>query len=452
MSVKTTVLGVAAFSVVAYAGAYGYMYSKVKGGVEDMAAAAVLLGNVSYEGVSVSPIGSSFAINGLRFAPHGSNDTVSIEAVHVELDKMLEMMGLADGIDLTTELPRSAELRFEGVRISLYADWLRSLMQEAEAEIARLDYSSEVCGGSLMASRDDYIKLGFDEFMVDLSIGFEHEPVRAEIYTDVSVTLRHYGRFDYRVVTDGPTRAQLAAYMQLDGAGLREATMTYTDLGGVQKTNAYCAGADGISVAEYIDARVDQPDLDYLMTWGVVPGEALRAAYRRFLEDPQQVALHVDPGAGFDPATLHLYKPKDIPLLLNPELAVNGERVTDLSFRTADEVEIEEAELSQKAMRMASYSLPGRLGRLSSAFGEQPAVQETEVVAKAEPTYQRVPLRELRQHLGRDVKVYTRSGHLREGRLEAIEGKTLQVVRMVHGGRFTVPVKSEDVRRVEVLY
>jgi hypothetical protein len=188
------------------------------------------------------------------------------------------------------------------------------------------------------------------------------------------------------------------------------------------------------------------------MTWGVVPGEALRAAYRRFLEDPQQVALHVDPGAGFDPATLHLYKPKDIPLLLNPELAVNGERVTDLSFRTADEVEIEEAELSQKAVRMASYSLPGRLGRLGSAFGEQPAVQETEVVAKAEPTYQRVPLRELRQHLGRDVKVYTRSGHLREGRLEAIEGTTLQVVRMVHGGRFTVPVKSEDVRRVEVLH
>jgi hypothetical protein len=46
----------------------------------------------------------------------------------------------------------------------------------------------------------------------------------------------------------------------------------------------------------------------------------------------------------------------------------------------------------------------------------------------------------------------TTAGLTREGVLERVEGKTIYVVRIMRGGRFTMPVPYSQVKTVEALF
>jgi hypothetical protein len=449
MNLRNIVLGVVGLVVFGYVGVYAFMFMKVKGGVDDAAAQIALIGNFDYDGVSVSPLGSAFAVNNIRFAPHGSDDDISVDSLRIQIDNMLELMNLSRGVDPNFELPQQARISLEGLRIGMYSDWLSAFTELLEDQIETLGYRPELCGGHLMLQPEHYLEMGWGELVADIAVGYFHDVDHGRLDNDIEVALRDFGRIEYQIVTGAPTTSNLVAFAGISEPDLRASSLSYTDLGATAATNAFCAEADGISVEEYIEARIDQSEVDYLMTWGFVPGEGLRAAYKRFLRDPQSIELQVDPGIGFDPSTLHLYKASDIPQVLKLQVAVNGQPVEDLSFKTADEVEIPGEDASG-----VQYSLAAQLSSLTRSFSpeDRRAVDVPRPAPKEEPRFRRVSLKQLKQHVGREVKVVTTAGLTREGVLERVEGKTIYVVRIMRGGRFTMPVPYSQVKTVEALF
>lgn len=449
MNLRNIVLGVVGLAILGYAGVYARMYMNVKSGVEDFAGQIALAGDFTYDAVSVSPLGSAFEIEDIRFTPHGSDDGVRVDAVRVEIEKMLELMNLPRGVDPDLEIPRKARVSLVGLRIPTYSEWLNAFADAIDEQLKSSAYQSALCGGHLMLKPEHYLEMGHAELVVDISVGFFHDVDRGSLNSDIEVTLRDLGRFDYEVVTSAPTSSRLTSFAGMDDTDMRSGAMTYTDLGLTRMTNEFCAQLDETTVEEYVAARVDQSELDYLMTWGFVPGEGIRTAYRRFLSDPQTVEVKMNPGAGFDPSTLHLYKASDIPQVLNLQVMVNGQTIEDLGFRTADEVELPKA-----ASAGVQYSLAARLGSLRGSFGPEHrrAVDTPRSVEQEEARYHSVTVKDLDQHIGRKVKVVTTAGLTREGTLESADRSTIYVVRMVRGGRFTMPVPYEQVSTIEVFF
>jgi hypothetical protein len=100
------------------------------------------------------------------------------------------------------------------------------------------------------------------------------------------------------------------------------------------------------------------------------------------------------------------------------------------------------------------YSLATQLSSLTRSFSpeDRRAVDVPRPSPKEEPQFRRVSVKELKQHVGREVRVVTTAGLTREGVLERVEGKTIYVVRIMRGGRFTMPVPYSQVKTVEALF
>lgn len=449
MNLKGIVLGIVGLAVVAYGGVHFYMYYKVKGGVDEVAQDISAFGRFSYDGVSVSPLGSRFSVDGIQFTPYGFRDGLRVDAVRIHADNMLEFMRLSRERDPNVEFPGEVEISMEGIRMAVDSDWLGEFGDAIVQDLKSSNYRPTVCGGHLMVEADEYMAMGLSEIVADVRFALSHDDVLGRLDNDFEITLRDLARFHYRVVTNAPTSSRLTSFAEMGEPTIRLNKLTYTDLGLTPKTNDFCAKADNTSVEAYIDAQVDQSDYDYLMTWGIVPGEAIRAAYRRFLSDPQTVEIAMDPESGFDPSTLHLYKAQDIPRLLNLQVTVNGQPIEDLSFRTADEVE-----LPEEARADVQYSVAGQLRGLSDSLApeEQRADDEQAPIEKEAPRYRPVTVKQLKQHVGREIKVVTQTGLTREGTLDRVEGSTIYVVRIMRGGRFTMPVPFDQVKTVEALF
>lgn len=450
MKLRNILLGSIGLVVVVYGGIYLYMYSKVKSGVDDFALQASMLGNFSYGGVSVSPFGSRFSIDDISFTPHGYNDALRIDSIRLQVDNLLDLMTLSRQPNPNMELPQHGEVAMAGIHIPMHSDWLRQLDDSIRQEFSSINYKPQICGGHVMIGSEHFEAMGFEEIIADISFRFFHDTRLGRFENDMDFTLRELGQLNYKLVTSAPTSSRLMSLATMGQPSLQLNRLTYTDLGYTRKANDFCARADNTSVAEFIEAQVNQPDADYLMTWGIVPGPGIRAALKRFLTEPQTVEFLIDPTANFDTSTLYLYKARDIPTVLNLQVKVNGQAIEDLSFKTA-----EEAAASDNTLADIQYSFAGQLGMLSNMLAPEPAPvvnQPTASAKKEKPRFRAISLQELEQHIGAEVKVLTHAGLSREGTLDRVEGSTIFVVKTLRGGRFTMPVPFGQVKKVEALF
>jgi len=447
---RELLIGITVLVVLIYGGTYAYMYNKVKSGVDGLALQLMLLGNFQYDGISVSPFGSSFSINDISFTPNGFQDPLKVDSLQVEVDSLLQLMELSKRFNPTMKFPQQGKLVFAGMHVPLDTDWLRKVTDATQQEISSLTYKPKLCGGVLFIGPDELKQMGYKEFVADFRVSFYHDTTLGRMDNVIELTLRNMGRLNYKMVTNAPFNSQLMSFARMGEPKLLNNRLIYTDLSYTRKANQYCARASNMSVAEYIDARVNQSDTDYVLTWGFVPGEPIRQAYKRFLTKPDTISFSIDPSASFNLGALHLYKAQDIPAVLSLQVKVNDRAISDLGFKTIDQIEPDEA-----APVTTKYSFAGGLGELGTMFNsqEQPAqVRKPKQSKKHKPHYQVVELREIGNHIGHEVKIHVANGLVREGTLEGIQGSTIYVVRTLRGGKFTMPVPYGQVIKVEALF
>jgi len=133
-----------------------------------------------------------------------------------------------------------------------------------------------------------------------------------------------------------------------------------------------------------------------------------------------------------------LFKPEDIPGLLNLQLSVNGDAVTDLSFSF-----YEGHQLDVGSKFETLFAQPGA--------APAPRPNREKKVVRYETHYHVVPVSGLKKYVGEEVRLQTSSGKARLGFLVNIGSNVAHVEQRLHGGKFTMQVPVGSITKAEVL-
>ena len=433
---KYFVLGLLVVVVLAYGGIKAYMYYSLKNNMDRLAQQFSLFGQLKYGDLTTSVKGS-LAVEDLEIRIHGIDDELRIKAIRYQTPNLLYLLQANKQLE-QGRIPESLSLSIEGLNIGLFGEFTDRL----EQIISELNFQRQgvnpLCGGRLFFGPRELRDMGYEEITSNIQIGYRFDPANAQIIVDMISSTEDMAAARIQGIIEGISDTSFVSMMQPGNPPrLNTVTVKYIDQSYTTRFTKYCAGLSKLGINEYIAAEANQRPAYYGLTWGFVPGPGLRQAYGAFLTNPGQIDVSLELPESVTPDNVHLFKPEDIPGLLNLQVSVNGEAVKDLSF---DFYKGQKLDVSSKIERL--FAKPG-------AAPVTPQRKKKKVTY--ETKYYVVPVSRLNKYLGEEVRLQMTTGQTRQGFLTKIGSKVAHVEQRVHNGRFTMPVPIGNITKAEVL-
>ena len=434
---KFFLLGLLAITGLAYGGIKAYMYYSLKSEMDQLTRQFSLFGQLQYGGLSTSLAGS-LGVHDVTLQVHGMEDELRIKTIRYQTPNLWYLLQDSQQFD-KGRIPQRISLSLEGVTVDLFGEFTDRLEEMINELHFQLQGVNPLCGGRLFFGPLELRDMGYEEITSDMHIGYRFDAQNAQIIVDISSSTRDMAAVSMQGIIDGVSDTAFMSFIQPDvQPRLSRVTVNYTDQSYTRRQVEYCAGLSKLQPNEYIEAEANQQPVYYGYVWGIVPGPGLRQAYRAFLSNPGQIDLSLELPESVTPETVDLFKPEDIPGLLNLKLSVNGDAVTDLSFSF---YEGKQLDMSRKFETL--FAQPG-------AASTPPPSREKKIV-RHETRYYVVPVTGLKKYVGEEVRLKTSSGQRRLGFLVSIGSNVAHVEQRVHGGKFTMQVPVGNITRAEVL-
>lgn len=432
---KYFVLGLLVVVVLAYGGIKAYMYYSLKNNMDRLAQQFSLFGQLKYGDLTTSVKGS-LAVEDLEIRIHGIDDELRIKAIRYQTPNLLYLLQANKQLE-QGRIPESLSLSIEGLNIGLFGEFTDRLEQIISELNFQLQGVNPLCGGRLFFGPRELRDMGYEEITSDIQIGYRFDPAHALLIVNISSSTRDMAALEILSIIEGISNTSFTSMMQPSNPPHMKATVNYTDQSYAKRQTEYCAGLSKLGINEYIAAEANQRPAYYGLTWGFVPGPGLRQAYGAFLTNPGQIDVSLELPESVTPDNVHLFKPEDIPGLLNLQVSVNGEAVKDLSF---------------DFYKGKKLDLSGNIDRLFAKPEAAPVapLREKKIV-KYETKYHTVPVSSLEKYVGEEVRLQTTSGKTRLGFLTKIGSNVAHVEQRVHRGRFTMTVPLGSIAKAEVL-
>ena len=432
---KYFVLGLLVVVVLAYGGIKAYMYYSLKNHVDRLAQQFSLFGQLKYGDLTTSVKGS-LAVEDLEIRIHGINDEMRIKAIRYQTPNLLYLLQAKKHFE-QGRFPESMSLSIEGLNIGLFGEFTDRLEQIISELNFQLQGVNPLCGGRLFFGPRELRDMGYEEITSDIQMGYLFDPANALVIVSINSSTRDMAALEIQSIIEGISNTSFTNMAQPDNPPRLKATINYTDQSYTKRQTEYCAGLSKLGINEYIAAEANQRPAYYGLTWGIVPGPGLRQAYGAFLTNPGQIDVSLELPESVTPDNVHLFKPEDIPGLLNLQVSVNGEAVKDLSF---------------DFYKGKKLDLSGNIDRLFATPEAAPVapLREKKIV-KYETKYHTVPVSSLEKYVGEEVRLQTTSGKTRLGFLTKIGSNVAHVEQRVHRGRFTMTVPLGSIAKAEVL-
>lgn len=304
------------------AGGVGYGATKyyLHSEVEDAMDTAVLMmspyADVQYRGVS-STVTGELTIEDIRVQIKGFADELRIDRVGIDTPSFLSLLDLGDLAELQRSgMPKSIGILVEGVHMPANADFYERLYL-ASLEMRGVDGSGDAaaqCTGKYGFSPAALRELGYNEQVYSLRLTARNEKSRYSI----DVVSSSAGMWDVAGTVN------LAGDITSDvmkGAAfsprLRDMHIEFTDRSLNERVRKYC-GELGLSDEDTIQAQLDT--LNYFgASNGIEFDDYVIAPYREFLAGKSTLVVTAKPNEPLDLSQIDLYKPSDVPALLNLE-------------------------------------------------------------------------------------------------------------------------------------
>ncbi len=433
---KYLVLGLLVVVVLAYGGIKAYMYYSLKNKMDLLAQQFSLVGQLKYGDLTTSVKGS-LTVKDLEIRLHDMDDELRIKAIHYQTPNLLYLLQANKKLE-EGRIPESLSLSIEGLNIGLFGEFTDRLEQFVSDLNFQLQGVNPLCGGRLFFGPRELRDMGYEEITSDIQIGYRFDRANAQIIVDIISSTKDIAAARIQGIIARIVDTSFISMMQPDHRPrLGQITFNYIDQSYTKRFTKYCAGLSKLELNEYIAAEANQQPVYYSYTWGFVPGPGLRQAYGAFLTKPEQIEVSLELPEAVTPKNLHLFKPEDIPGLLDLQVSVNGEAVKDLSF---------------DFYKGQKLDLSGNIDRLFAQPGATPAAPLREKkIAKYETKYHIVPVSGLKKYIGEEVRLQTTTGKTRLGYLTKIGSKVANVEQRVHRGRFTMQVPLGSITKAEVL-
>ncbi len=300
----------------AYAGTKYYLHSEVSDAMDLAVLMASPYAKLEYEGVE-STVTGELTVVGVKVQVNGFEDPLLIDRIGIDTPSFLSLLTLTDFNDLMREgMPSSIGFLVEGLHMPADADYYRALYDFSMQARGISDDSGAAaeCTGKYGLSPATLEGLGYDEQVFSMSMAAHSGRTS---YT-IEMSTRSEAMWDFEAVftMDGDMTSELSR-----GAAFRprlsDMQIEYTDRSLNERIRAYC-GRRGLSDAETRQAQLDA--FNYFgESNGVVFDDFILGPYQEFLDGKSTLVVTAKPNEPIALSQIDLYKPEDVPALLNLE-------------------------------------------------------------------------------------------------------------------------------------
>lgn len=428
-----------------YGGIKFYVHRTVKNGLEQLTQAAAPFVSIRYGKIDSSLTGS-ITVRDVQFQPTGLTDIIPVDEIEIRLSGPGALLTARNRIE-AGENPEVERVTLRGLSLDLRSSMMSSLDALIGTMVDSGNFPREQhCGDIRYFGPRAYRRLGYESLVMDIAVSEQREPFLNRLTLNIDWRTRDMAQLETSVVLTGiPGNLKKAKAGELDPQ-VASFKAVYRDLSYTERVKKLCAEAGGISVEEYV-RLITEDDAALAASWGAIPGPGLRDAYRRFIEKPGEVRVEAKPADGLDPRNLALYKPQDLISMLNLNLQVNGEPVTDLSIRSASNAP---AGAAPEPGQQAGVDAPTAGSPDAVTPPAAPAVAQPQ--KPPQPGYREVSFDELPQHIGRKLRLHA-PDRVHEGILVELDQKSVTIARQYRGsGSMTYKVPRNGIRKAEALF
>ncbi len=298
-----------------YLGAKMYLHYRVSSDLDKMLTLLSPFAKVDYSGIS-STMDGTLSVDDIEAKVHGYRDPIRVQSLSLITPSFLQLMKLGDlpSSMAANEIPESLAIGITGLNISAdaaFIDQIRAAQREALKGDAEMDAAAE-CTGKYGYTSDSLKRLGYTELVMDLQMGYRK--AGQNMVVDVRTDIHDMYDMIFEFTLDGAASPQSMA-MGTYRPRLVDARLEYVDQSLEERTTRLCERA-GLSPEEIVAAK-----LDAFMAFGANSGmefdEQIVEPYKEFLQGKSRFILTAKPHEPVNISQIDLYKPSDVPALLN---------------------------------------------------------------------------------------------------------------------------------------
>ncbi len=298
-----------------YFGAKFFLHYRVSSGLDDVLVMAAPFADIQYDGVS-STMSGELSIDGIRVNMSEFRDPLYIDKLSIITPGFFFLLNLVElgqpGEDF--EIPDTFGFAVDGVRASTSADYIRKIYDLGQQRIGAADAEevAAVCTGKYGFTPKTLQQLGYRNLVMSMRIAYRQDD--RNLIVDVSAGVEDMYDIDMTVILADrltPETLMRGNYRPR----MTEGRLEYRDLSLNERTAKLCA-RQGLSESEILLAQ-----LDAFMASGLENGlefdDYVIGPYKEFLAGNSTFVLTAKPNEPISLTQIDLYKPSDVPALLN---------------------------------------------------------------------------------------------------------------------------------------
>jgi hypothetical protein len=305
---RTVLIWAVILGLSGYFGAKFYVQYKVAKDLDAVIAQARPVADVEYDNV-VATMSGELRVEGVTVRMAQYRDPLTIEAVGLQTPGFMYLLGFDQR---KLEMPERLGVALEGIRVSADADFMRAVESLQAKTVARGELTAaDKCATSAGWTLATWKQLGYREVVADLSMGFRRQG--GQLVVNFSADVEDMYDVAFELTLDGisdPTQMVRGARPMLVGGRI-----DYVDQSLNSRIMKYCTEQQ-VPTEDVIAAQLRE-----LHTLARDNGMELDAMivqpYTDFLLGKQRFTLIAQPPKPVDLTQISLYKPSDVPNLLN---------------------------------------------------------------------------------------------------------------------------------------
>lgn len=301
-------------AAVGYFGSKWYMHNEVSKGMDMAILMMSPYADVEYQGVD-STLTGELTIEGLRVRVNGYSDDLFIDSIGIDTPSIFSLMELGNIAKMQSrDFPEYLGFMINGLRIPVDADYYEDLYGYAlQARGLNGDMSAAAeCTGKYGFSPSTLSALGYSDQIMSMAMTIRDEQMQYAL--DFDVSMAEMWDMNASINMDGNIMNELAKGLTYQPR-LRDMHIEFTDRSLNDRVTRYCKQR-GLSDAETIRAQIDS--FRYVGEEnGIEFDQYMIDPYKEFLLGKSTLVVTAKPNNPIAFSQIDLYKPSDVPALLN---------------------------------------------------------------------------------------------------------------------------------------
>lgn len=427
------------------AGINGYIHHQFKTNIDGALASIRPFVQIKYSDLSTSIISGKVTLQNVRFSGEFLPETLTLGNVTLETPGFAYMLNGPSSIK-NGEFPEHLGFAIDDFYLDLHgetAEFLEKIIKRMQPIYAR---ERKLCAGKSIFTPSDYKEMGYTRLRSNMRMAYKFNKNNKSL--NIQVKASTHNMLDMSTDINIINIASMSSNNVLQGGlpQLANVEMIFKDQTYTPRMLKFCSELSNMKKEDFVDAEVKQSDEYFYMVWGFAPGDGLREAYKDFLLKPEVITLTMAPRKDFNIMLAPTMSGDAILEALNVHLKINGLLVEDLSFKTPP------SKFTEKFERQIAKALDFESLLRGDPIKPPVIVKKKKVYIKAPAKYHKIALGKIPQHIGDYVKITTKNGKLRKGKLKSVDKLNLYVEKKVSGGKFTMTVPRPKIKAIEAYY